>query len=103
MPALTRILKSTRLWGLLGTAVGLYFLFFVVLGRLNMSWLMPDTYGIARNIISVWPQMPFFVQTEQTPQGKVVTYTVSTRLYSQAELRQMGVTNAPPQAPANAH
>ncbi len=91
---MARIAKSTRTWGLLGTGVGLYLLFFFVLGRIDMSWAMPDTDRLARNIIKVWPQMPFFVRTEQTPQGQVVYYTVSTHQFTQAELRQMGVTNA---------
>ena len=94
MNALARLCKSVRFWGLLGTAVVLYVFFFVILGRLNMTWLMPDTYGIARNIIMVWPQMPFFVQREQTAQGEVVTYTVSTHLITPAELKRAGVTNA---------
>jgi hypothetical protein len=94
MTTLARIAKSRRLWGLLGTTVGLYVFFFVVLGRLDMTWAMPDTAKIARNIIKVWPQMPFFVQKEKTDQGDVVYYTVSTRQYTQAELKQMGVTNA---------
>jgi uncharacterized SAM-binding protein YcdF (DUF218 family) len=94
---LLRALKSTRLWGLLGTAVVLYFLFFVVLGNLNMSWIMPDTNRIASTLIKVWPQMPFFVHKEQTVQGEVVYYTVSTHQYTPAELKQMGLTNATPQ------
>jgi hypothetical protein len=94
---LSRLYKSTRFWGLLGTAVGLYIFFFVILGRLDMTWAMPDTNQIARNIIKVWPQMPFFVRHEQTSQGEVVYYTVSTRQYTPAELKQMGITNAAPQ------
>ncbi len=90
-------LKSTRLWGLLGTGVALYVLVFIVFGRVDMSWIMPDTNQIAHTIIKVWPKMPFFVQTEQTPQGEVVYYTVSTHQFSRAELKQMGVTNAAPQ------
>jgi hypothetical protein len=101
MDALLRIYKSVRFWGLLGTAIGLYVFFFIILGKIDMSWAMPDTNRIARNIIKVWPQMPFFVSTEQTPQGQVTLYTVSTHQFTQAELRQMGVTNAAPQ-PAKA-
>ncbi len=93
----SRTLKSTRLWGLLGTGVTLYVLVFVVFGRVDMSWIMPDTNDIARTLIKVWPKMPFFVQTEQTPQGEVVYYTVSTHQFTQAELKQMGATNAAPQ------
>jgi hypothetical protein len=91
---LLRALKSTRLWGLLGTGIGLYLLLFVVLGKVNVSWLMPDTYGIARSIIHVWPQMPFFAQNEHTPQGEVTIYHVSSHLVTPAELKQMGETNA---------
>ena len=91
---LLRALKSRRLWGLLGTGVVLYFLFFVVLGRMNVGGVMPDTDRMARSILKVWPQMPFFVQKEQTPQGEVVYYHVSTHLVTPAELKQMGLTNA---------
>ncbi len=97
MSALSRLYKSVRFWGLLGTAVVLYLFFFVILGRLDMTWAMPDTTKIARNIIKVWPQMPFFAQKEQTSQGEAVYYTVSTHQFTQAELKQMGVTNASPQ------
>jgi hypothetical protein len=92
-----RLYKSVRFWGLLGTAIGLYVFFFVILGKLDMTWAMPDTGKIARSIINVWPQMPFFVRKEQTPQGEVVTYTLSTHLVTPAELKQAGVTNAAPQ------
>ncbi len=68
-----------------------------MLGKLDMTWAMPDTDKLAHNIIKVWPQMPFFVQKQQTAQGEVTYYTVSTHVYTQAELRQMGVTNAAPQ------
>jgi hypothetical protein len=91
---LKSILKSTRLWGLVGTGVVLYVVVFVVFGKVDMSWIMPDTKQIARTIIDVWPKMPFFVRTEKTPEGDVTYYTVSTRQFSQAELKQAGVTNA---------
>ncbi len=94
MTTLAKLLRSTRLWGLLGTGAALYVLVFYVLGGIDVSGVMPDTNDIARTIIKVWPKMPFFVQKEQTPQGEVIYYTVSTHQYTQAELRQMGVTNA---------
>jgi hypothetical protein len=94
MNALPRFLKSTRLWGLLGTGVVLYVFFIYVLGRIDMTWAMPDTDRMARAIIKVWPQMPFFVQTQQTKQGEVVYYNVSTHLLTPAEMKQMGLTNA---------
>ena len=97
MTALARLYKSVRFWGLLGTAAVLYLFFFVILGRLDMSWALPDTNKIAHNIIKIWPQMPFFVQKEQTSQGEAVYYTVSTHQFTPAELKQMGVTNAAPQ------
>jgi hypothetical protein len=100
MNALARLYKSVRFWGLLGTAVVLYVFFFIVLGQLDMTWALPDTDKLARNIINIWPQMPFFVQKEQTQQGEVIYYTVSTHQFTQAELRQMGVTNAAPVKPA---
>lgn len=97
------ILKSTRLWGLTGTALILYFLVFVVLGKLDMSWIMPDTNEIARTIISVWPRMPFFaVQKENVTgmngqvQGQIIYYTVPTRQFTPQELARMGLTNAVP-------
>ncbi len=98
MSRVASLLKSRRLWGLTGTAVVLYFLVFVVFGKLDMSWIMPDTNQIARTIISVWPHMPFFdVQKGTNPDGKSqeVYYTVPTRQFSQQELAKMGVsTNA---------
>jgi hypothetical protein len=91
------ILKSTRLWGLTGTALVLYCLFFVVLGKLDMSWIMPDTNQIARTLIEVWPRMPFFaVQKESIDGGKEqeIYYTVPTRQFTPQELARMGATNA---------
>jgi len=93
------ILKSPRLWGLTGTALVLYFLVFVVLGRINVSWIMPDTNQIARTMIEVWPRMPFFtVQMESINGGKgrEIYYTVPTRQLTPQELARMGATNAAP-------
>jgi len=90
-------IKSPRLWGLTGTAVVLYFLVFVVFGKLDMSWIMPNTEEIARTIISVWPRMPFFaVQKESANDGngQVIYYTVPTRQLTAQELARMGITNA---------
>jgi hypothetical protein len=90
------ILRSPRLWGLTGTAVVLYFLVFVVFGKLDMSWIMPNTDEIARTFISVWPRMPFFtVQKEPSPDGKgqVIYYTVPTRQLTPTEIARMGMTN----------
>ncbi len=89
------ILKSTRLWGLTGTAIVLYFLVFVVFGKLDMSWIMPNTNEIARTLIRVWPQMPFFT-TQKVPVqggGQETYYTVPTRQLTSQELKQMGLTN----------
>jgi hypothetical protein len=94
---ISSILKSTRLWGLTGTALVLYFLVFVVFGKLDMSWIMPDTNQIARTFMSVWPQMPFFaVQKESVNGGKgqEIYYTVPTRQFTPQELARMGATNA---------
>ncbi len=91
-----RILKSTRLWGLLGTAAVLWFICFKVFGKADVSWFMPDTRQIARAVMDVWPKMPFFaVDREPAPDGKgeIIYYTVPTRQFSQKELAQMGVTN----------
>jgi hypothetical protein len=95
------ILKSTRLWGLTGTALVLYFLVFVVFGKLDMSWIMPNTEEIARTFMSVWPRMPFFaVQKENVTgvngqgQGEIIYYTVPTRQFTPQELARMGATNA---------
>jgi hypothetical protein len=90
------MLRSRRLWGLGGTALVLYFLVFVIFGKLDMSWIMPDTNEIARTFISVWPQMPFFsMQKEPAPggQGQVIYYTVPTRQISRQEMARMGMTN----------
>ena len=93
------ILKSPRLWGLTGTALVLYFVVFVVLGKLDMSWIMPDTNQIARTLVEVWPRMPFFaVQKESVNGGKgeEIYYTVPTRQFTPQELARMGATNAAP-------
>ena len=97
MKPIYSILKSTRLWGLTGTALVLYFLVFVVFGKLDVSWIMPDSNQIARTLIEVWPRMPFFtVQKESVNGGKgqEIDYTVPTRQITPQELEQMGVTNA---------
>ena len=97
MKPLYSFIKSPRLWGLTGTAVVLYFLVFVVFGKLDMSWIMPNTEEIARTIISVWPRMPFFaVQKESANDGngQVIYYTVPTRQLTAQELARMGITNA---------
>jgi hypothetical protein len=92
---LLSILKSTRLWGLMGTAVVLYFLIFVVFGKLDMSWLMPPTNQIAEAIIDVWPKMPFFVQKQTLENGQVeIRYTVPTHQLTRAEMERLGITNA---------
>jgi hypothetical protein len=96
---LSSILKSPRLWGLTGTALVLYFLVFVVLGKLDVSWIMPNTEEIARTLIEVWPRMPFFaVQKESVNGGKgqEIYYTVPTRQFTPQQLAQMGVTNGAP-------
>jgi len=93
------ILKSTRLWGLTGTALVLYFLVFVVLGRINVSWIMPDTRQIARTMIEVWPEMPFFAAQKESVnggKGEEIYYTVPTRQFTPQELARMGATNAAP-------
>jgi hypothetical protein len=101
------ILKSPRLWGLTGTALVLYFLVFVVFGKLDMSWIMPDTNQIARTFMSVWPRLPFFaVQKENVTgvngqvQGQEIYYTVPTRQFTPQELARMGATNAATQPAA---
>jgi hypothetical protein len=94
---LTSILKSPRLWGLTATGIVLYFLVFVLFGKTDMSWIMPDTNQLARTMIDVWPRMPFFaVQKEASSDGDgtVVYYTVPTRQLSAKEIALMGMTNA---------
>lgn len=99
MKSLSSILKSPRLWGLAGTALGLYFLVFVVLGKINVSGVMPSTDQIARTIISVWPRLPFFVVQKESingGKGQEIYYTVPTRQFTPQELARMGVTNGAP-------
>ncbi len=94
---LSSILKSPRLWGLTGTGIVLYFLVFVLFGKTDMSWIMPDTNQLARTMIDVWPRMPFFaVQKEASSDGNgtIVYYTVPTRQLSAKEIALMGMTNA---------
>jgi hypothetical protein len=91
--------KSRRLWGLTGTGLVLYFVVFVVFGKVNLNGIMPDTDQIARTLIEVWPKLPFFT-VEKMPinggKGQEVYYTVPTRQLTPQELAQMGVTNATP-------
>ena len=80
-----------------GTAAVLYFLVFVVFGKVNVGWMLPDTDRFARTLMAAWPKMPFFaVQKEPANDGKgeEVYYTVPTRQLTQQELAQMGMTNA---------
>jgi hypothetical protein len=91
--------KSPRAWGLAGTAMVLYFLIFVVFGRLDMSWIMPDTSQIARTFMSTWPHLPFFAvrqkdAVEPGDGGRYIYYTVPTRQFTARQLAQMGLTNA---------
>jgi len=93
------LLKSHRLWGLTGTALVLYFLVIVVFGKIDMSWIMPNTDEIARTFISLWPRMPFFQVQKETVHfdgntNEVIYYTVPTRQLTPQELAKMGVTNA---------
>ncbi len=108
MKVISSILKSPRLWGLAGTAVVLYLLVFVVFGRLDMSWIMPNTNQLAVRLIDDWRTMPFFAVREENvrdangqEEGKYIYYTVPTRQFTAKELAQMGVTNvvAHPAAP----
>jgi len=98
------ILKSPRLWGLTGTALGLYLLVFVVLGNIKIKGIMPDTIQIARTMIEVWPRMPFFAVEKESVnggKGQEIYYTVPTRQFTPQELARMGMTNtaAHPAAP----
>ena len=94
------ILKSPRFWGLAGTAIVLYFIVFIVFGKLDMSWIMPDTNVLARRWMADWQTMPFFrVEKENMrdingqEQGQVIYYTVPTRQFTAKELAEMGMTN----------
>jgi hypothetical protein len=100
---LSSILKSPRLWGLTGTALVLYFLAFVVFGKLDVGWMFP-TQKIANAILEVWPRMPFFAVQRVSindGRGREIYYTVPTRQFTQQELARMGATNgaAHPAAP----
>ena len=87
--------KSRRLWGIAGTAVGLYFLVFVVLGKLNMSWIMPDTNQLARSVMVAWQDLPFFTTKKETSDdGQYIYYTVPTKQFTAKDMARMGVTNA---------
>ena len=74
----------------------LYFLAFVVFGKVDVGWMMPDTEKFARELMWAWPKLPVFeVQKETTKDGKgqVIYYTVPTRQLTPQDLAQMGVTN----------
>jgi hypothetical protein len=91
---LLSFLKSRRLWGLAGTAVVLYFLTFVVFGKLNMSWIMPDTNQLARSVMIAWQDLPFFTAKKETSDdGQYIYYTVPTKQFTPAQLARMGMTN----------
>ena len=93
--ALRRLFKSRHFWGLTGTAVVLCLLLFFA-RNLNVGWMMPDTQRLAREIINVWPQMPFFAVTKEPAkdgQGEIIYYTVPTRQLTPQELAQLGMTN----------
>jgi hypothetical protein len=97
------ILKSTRLWGLTGTALVLYFLLFVVLGNIDVSGIYP-AQKIANAILEVWPRLPFFAVQKETINGgnaQEVDYTVPTRQLTPLEIARMEGTNgvAHPAAP----
>ena len=103
MKPLYSILKSTRLWGLTGTAIGLYFLVFVVLGNIDVGWMFP-TQKIAKAIIEVWPNLPFFSVHKESingGKGQEIEYTVPTRQLTPQEIARMGATNAVAQPAAS--
>ena len=80
---------------MLGTAAGLYFLTFVVFGKLNMGWIMPDTNQLARKIMIDWQDLPFFTAEQETSDdGKYIYYTVPTKQFTAKQRAQMGMTNA---------
>jgi hypothetical protein len=90
------IFRSTRTWGLIGTAAVLYFLVFVLFGKTDVSSIMPDTRQMARNLLDVWPHMPFFEVQKQpvaSGNGTYIYYTVPTRQFTPQELQRMGSTN----------
>jgi molecular chaperone DnaK (HSP70) len=91
------ILKSRHLWGLTGTAFALYFLVFVVLGNIDVGWMLP-TQKIANAILEVWPRLPFFAMQKESINGgkqQEIRYTVPTRQLTPQEIaRMMEATNA---------
>lgn len=81
---------------MLGTGLTMYFLIFVVFGKVNMSWIMPPTNEIAEAIIDIWPKMPFFVQKRTVDNGREIEirYTVPSHTLTAAELERLGITNS---------
>ena len=74
----------------------MYLLLFVVLGKVDMSWAMPDTTRLAKAMIEVWPHMPFFAVEKVSAansDGTYIYYTVPTRQITPQELAKMGATN----------
>jgi hypothetical protein len=103
--SLHSLLKSRHLWGLSGTALVLYFLVFVVFGRVDVSWMMPSTQ-MASTYIKIWNELPFFSSGKRTIENENGTevetyYTVPTRLLTRKEIAEMSGTNqvAQPSAP----
>ncbi len=76
----------------------MYFVVFVVFGKLDVSWFMPNTQEIARTFISLWPRMPFFQVQEVPAQGgtnEVIYYTVPTRQLTPQEIAKLEAFRKP--------
>lgn len=87
-------LKSRRVWGLLATGV-VFYTIVSLLGRIDVTGIVPDTEKIARNIMEIWPRMPFFAQKETTANGQTeIRYTIPTKQLTPQDLKLMGMTNS---------
>ncbi len=93
----SRLFQWHRVLGITGLSIAAYFLVFVVLGKTDVSWLLPPSAPHFH-----WPDLPsFFVQKEAAPGGGTETvYTVPSRQLTAQELAQLGGKNrtAPPAA-----
>ena len=84
------LFRLRRVLGLLTTGVVLYFVVFVVFGRTNVGWMLPQ---VVRHI--QWPDLPrFFYSTQKTTDGQTeAIYTVPSRQLTAQELAQLTATN----------
>lgn len=79
-----------RAMGIATLFLMLYIVVIGIFGKVDISGLLP--IKLATTLQEAWPRMPFFAvdkEPVQGGQGEEVYYTVTTRLFSQAEIARM--------------